>query len=338
MIVKSVGMSCLKFRWSFVTAVLLLCGMGLRAQDPHLTQFFANPLYQAPSYAGASSGHRAVIAYRDQWSMMPNMYRTMSVSYDVNIASLRSGLGVFVLGDLAGDGRLGTIIGGLSYSYSVAMTYDWSFRPGLAFYYRHNGLNYSRLTWGDQLNTDPPSATSIQQIGRENLHDIDVSASILFHSADAWIGATMDHMLMPRYSMLGEEARLPFKYSIFGGYRFVLQSLYRRGVDQSVSIMLNARLQQRYSQMEVGGYWFKYPLLLGVWYRGIPLVKNYMGSDAMAFMAGVRFSMIQVAYTYDLTVSRLGPSSGGSHEISITYEAKITPRSRRFRAPVCPPY
>lgn len=316
-------------------AAFSLC---VRAQDPHLTQFFANPLYMAPSYTGASQGHRAVIAYRDQWSMMPNMYRTMSVSYDVNIASLRSGVGVFVLGDMAGDGRFGTIIGGLTYSYSVAMTYTWSFRPGIGFFYRQNGLDYSRLVWGDQLNTDPASPTTVQQTGKNMIYDIDVSASVLFHSADAWVGATWDHMLMPKLSLFGEKARLPFKFSIFGGYRFVIQSLYRRGVDQSVSVMLNARLQQRYSQMEVGAYWFKYPLLLGVWYRGIPLVKNYMGSDAVAMMVGCRFSMIQVAYTYDLTVSRLGPSSGGSHEISITYEGKIVPKKRRFRAPTCPPY
>ena len=92
-------------------AVLLLSSVSfVRGQDPQFTQFFANPLYIAPSYAGASQGHRAVLSYRDQWSMVPNMYRQLSVSYDVNIASLRSGFGIFALGDLAGDGLLGVLI------------------------------------------------------------------------------------------------------------------------------------------------------------------------------------------------------------------------------------
>lgn len=324
--------------FGFFLLLVLFGGQVVRAQDPQFTQFFANPLYMAPSYAGASQGHRFVASYRDQWSVMPNMYRTLSASYDINIASLRSGLGLFFLGDLAGDGRLGTILGGLVYSYSVEMTPQWSFRPGLGFYFRHNSIDYSRLVWGDQLNTDPPSLSSMQSVGKSSVYDIDVSVSVLFHSADAWIGGSWDHMLRPKESFYAEAARVPFRYMVFGGYRFVLSSLYRKGIDQSLSVAANARLQGRFSQLDIGGYWFKYPILLGVWYRGIPLVKDYMGTDALAFMLGVRFLSFQVAYSYDLTVSRLGPSSGGSHELSLTYESKIAPRKKRYKAPICPPY
>ena len=45
-----------------------------------------------------------------------------------------------------------------------------------------------------------------------------------------------------------------------------------------------------------------------------------------------------MVYSYDLTVSTFTPSTGGSHEISLTYEAKIKPKQRKYRAPVCPPY
>lgn len=309
-----------------------------RAQDPQFTQFFANPIYIAPSYAGASLGHRVVTSYRDQWSVMPNMYRTLSVSYDVNIASLRSGMGLFVLGDLAGDGNLGTILGGAVYSYSVELTPSWSFRPGIGFYVRHNSINYSKLTWGDQLTTDPPNPTTMQNTGKKGVFDIDVSASLLFHSADAWVGASWDHMLRPKSSFYGDGARIPFRFSVFGGYRFVIASLYRRGIDQSLSLATHARLQGRFSQLDFGGYWFKYPVLLGIWYRGLPLVKDYLGSDALAFMIGCRFNSFQMTYSYDLTVSNLTPRTGGSHEITLTYESKITPKKRRYRPPTCPPY
>ena len=310
----------------------------VQAQDPQFTQFFANPVYMSPSYAGASSGHRAVLSYRDQWSVMPNMYRTLSASYDVNIASLRSGVGVFVLGDLAGTGNLGTILVGAVYSYSVPLTDVWSFRPGIGFYFRQNSISYSRLTWGDQLNTDPPSSTTMQRPGKQRIYDIDATVSILFHSENAWVGSTWDHMLRPKDSFYGEGSRVPFRFSLFGGYRFVIQSLYRRGVDQSLSVAANIRYQERFAQIDIGGYWFKYPLLLGIWYRGVPMLKGYFGSDALAFMVGFRYNGIQVAYSYDLTVSGLGPSSGGSHEISLTYEAPITPKKRKYKAPICPPY
>ncbi len=318
-------------------AVLLTCMAG-KAQDPQFTQFFANPVYLSPSYAGASQGHRVVLSYRDQWSVVPNMFRTLSASYDINISTLRSGLGVFVLGDLAGSGHLGTILGGAVYSYSVSMNDSWSFRPGIGVYFVQRSINYSRLIWGDQLNNDPPAKSTVQELGKSHVYDIDVSTSVLFHTTNAWVGATWDHMLRPKNSFFTEKSRTPYRFTAFGGYRFVLQSLYRRGVNQSVSVASNVRWQGRFGQVDLGGYWYRYPILLGVWYRGLPIVKRYFGSDAVAFMVGCRFGGLQVAYSYDLTVSRLEPGTGGSHEISLTYEAKITPKKRKYKAPICPPY
>lgn len=327
-----------KIRWICACwLVFSCCAIGsLYAQDPQFTQFFANPIYIAPSYAGASSGQRMVLSYRDQWSVIPNTYRTMSASYDINIESLRSGIGVFALGDLAGDGRLGTIIGGVDYSYAIPLNSKLALRPGLGFFFRHHSVNYDRLVWGDQLVNNPKSPTTMQSIGKSSVYDIDISTSILLHSAEMWVGATWDHMLRPRISFYSERARVPFRFSVFGGYRFVIRSLYRRGIDQSISVAANVRIQGRFSQAEIGGYWYKNPLMLGVWYRGIPLVKNYAGSDALAFMLGVRFTQVQVAYTYDLTVSKLGPGSGGSHELSLTYEMPVFQRARRYRAVQCP--
>lgn len=310
------------------------------AQDPQFTQFFANPVYVSPSYAGASKGHRFVLSYRDQWSVMPNMYRTLSASYDISVPSLRSGFGVFVLGDVAGEGNLGTIYGGVVYSYSVPMGGDWSFRPGIGFYVLQRSVNYSKLVWGNQL-TDPDrtAAQSFRKPGLNSVYGIDASSALLFHSSNAWVGGTWDHMLKPRDSFFEDvEARIPWKFSVHGGYRFVLHSDYRKGVDQSLSVAANVRLQDRFSQAEIGTYWFRYPLLLGVWYRGIPLVKEYMGSDALALMAGLRFSRIQLVYSYDLTVSHLGPQSGGSHELTVTYETPRAAKRRRYRAPTCPPF
>ena len=327
-------------RWITVLVVAtvgLLVGRA-SAQDPQFTQFFANPIYIAPSYAGASTGQRVIVSYRDQWSVIPNTYRTMSASYDVNIESLRSGIGVFALGDLAGDGRLGTIIAGLNYSYSIPLNSKLNLRPGIGFFFRNHSLDYDRLIWGDQLVNTPRSSTTMQSIGKSSVYDIDISTSILLHTAAWWVGGTWDHMLRPRISFYSEKARIPFRFSVFGGYRFVIRSLYRKGIDQSFSLAGNARIQGKFSQAEIGGYWYKNPLMLGLWYRGIPLVKDYNGSDALAFMIGVRFSRAQVVYTYDLTVSKLGSGSGGSHEISLTYEMPLIQRGRRYKPLQCPPY
>ncbi len=320
-----------------VGVVLLMwsvLSLSVRGQDPQFTQFFANPLYLAPSYAGASVGQRVLVAYRDQWSSMPQMYRTLSVSYDVNIASLRSGVGVLVLGDLAGSANLGTILAGLVYSYSVAMTPTWSFRPGIGFYFRQQSLNWSKLVWLDQLGDGGPGMTPP---GKTQLIDVDFSTSVLFHSPVAWVGANVDHLLRPRQSFYNQKRRFPIRYALFGGYQFVLHSLYRRGVDQSISVTAHAMFDDPTFLFSVGGYWFKSPLLMGVWYRSAPTLEKWT-SDALSFMLGYRYNGFQAVYSYDLTVSQLGAASGGSHELSLTYEWKLPQKRRRYKAPVCPPY
>lgn len=66
-------------------------------------------------------------------------------------------------------------------------------------------------------------------------------------------------------------------------------------------------------------------LQAGVFYRGIPTAKKnqygYINQDAVVFLFGVNYHKFRIAYTYDLTISKLGLSgSGGSHELSLTYK------------------
>ena len=48
----------------------------------------------------------------------------------------------------------------------------------------------------------------------------------------------------------------------------------------------------------------------------------------MVIILGFNFEKMEVAYSYDFTVSELGPTSGGSHEIAIKYRLGINMTSR----------
>jgi type IX secretion system PorP/SprF family membrane protein len=320
------------------TVVLMVLVLASWAQDPQFTQFYASPLYLAPSYAGGIASQRVVANYRNQWSFVPGTFQTYSISYDHNFVNFKSGLGLLVLGDVAGDGRLGSTMAGILYSYDINPNPDYHIRPGVGFYYVQQSIDYSRLIFGDQLTsggeTLPPT---IQPPGSKAVRDIDVSTSVLAYSDNIWLGFTWDHMLRPERTFYGDDARTPHKFSIYGGGRLVLRGIVLRPIEESITGAFNLRFQDLSKQLDLGLYWYRQPFLIGAWYRGIPISRKYPGTDALAFLAGYKYDQWSVSYSYDFTISRLGIGSGGSHEIALIYTFKVEAR-KRWRAIPCPTF
>jgi len=325
----------------FIILIFSFFWISAKAQDPQFTQFYASPLYLAPSYAGGTPGQRVVANYRNQWSMVPGTFQTFSLSYDHNFVHFKSGLGLLLLGDVAGDGRLGTTLAGLVYSYDITPNPDFHIRPGIGFYYVQQSIDYTRLIFGDQLlvEQDPgmPLPPSVQPPGNPAVRDIDVSTSVLAYSDNLWLGFTWDHMLRPERTFYGDDARTPHKFSIYGGARIVLRGIILRPIEESITTAFNLKFQDFSKQLDLGLYWYRQPFVFGTWYRGIPLAKQYPGSDAVAFLFGYKMEDFSVAYSYDFTVSRLGFGSGGSHEIALIYTFKVKTR-KRYRAIPCPTF
>ena len=134
---------------------LVICMIGLislsRGQDPQFTQFYANPLYLAPSFAGATTQDRISAVYRNQWPELNNVFVTYSFAYDHFFENFNSGVGVLVMRDVAGSGDLGILNAGVLYSYDIKINDDIHLRPGIHFNYTQQGLDYYKLVWNDQL-------------------------------------------------------------------------------------------------------------------------------------------------------------------------------------------
>ena len=321
-----------------LTFTMLIAGFTGFSQDAQFTQFYASPLYLAPSYAGGIPGQRVVANYRNQWSMIPGTFQTYSLSYDHNFINFKSGLGLLLLSDIAGDGKMGKTMAGLMYSYDITPHPDFHIRPGIGFYYVQQSIDYTRLIFGDQLTSDPMPPSSIQPPGVGAIREIDVSTSVLGYSDNLWLGATWDHMLRPKQTFYNDEdARTPFKISVYGGARFVLKGFIMRPVEESITTAFNLKFMGDYKQLDLGLYWYHQPFLFGAWYRGIPLVKEYPGTDAVAFLFGYKHDQYSFAYSYDFTLSRLGFGSGGSHELAVSFTFKVKTK-KRYRALPCPAF
>ncbi|MES2691398.1 MAG: type IX secretion system membrane protein PorP/SprF, partial [Bacteroidota bacterium] len=72
---------------------MMILNGGLLAQDPHFSQFFANPVYSNPAFAGSTNHGRAVINARNQWSSIAGTFTSISAAYDENYDIINGGIG-----------------------------------------------------------------------------------------------------------------------------------------------------------------------------------------------------------------------------------------------------
>jgi type IX secretion system PorP/SprF family membrane protein len=305
--------------------LLFFCA-GLKAQDPQFTQFYANPLYLAPSFAGATQQHRLVTNYRNQWPSIPGAFQTYSFSYDHYFENFNSGIGIIAMRDVAGSANLSLTNVGIAYSYDFLVTNLLHIRPGLQFSYVMSGLDFSKLIFSSPTEIPPVESTG----------DIDASSSVLVYTERYWGGFSVDHMLTPNQSFYADKALIPVKFSVFGGAQIIKQGRLLKPVDETVTLAFLFRSQANYKQLDMGLYWNKQPLVLGLWYRGIPPFNGPRG-DALALLVGYKKHQLSIGYSYDFTVSNLITSTGGAHEVSLVYQFRTKARKKLHAVP-CPEF
>jgi type IX secretion system PorP/SprF family membrane protein len=325
-------------KYIFNILFLVLSSLYLSGQDPQFTQFYANKLYLAPSFAGAVQQDRVSLSYRNQWPSLPGTFVSYCFAYDHFFSNFNSGIGFLVLRDLAGSGKLSTTNLGLQYSYDIKLNSWWNIRPGVHFIYTQTGLDFDKLLWNDQLSVGGTTTTTEQRPGLETKGDVDFSSSILAYSDKIWAGFAVDHMLRPKNSLYGNDFTVPVKVSIFGGTQVIRKGRLLNPIDESLSLAFLFKTQDKISQLDMGLYWFKSPLMFGIWYRGIPVINKEKVGDAIAFLVGYKVESFSFGYSYDFTISRLLSSTGGAHEISLIYEFKTSRTKKKRHMIPCPEF
>lgn len=323
-----------------VLFLLILSGWTLgelRAQDAQFSQFYAVPMYLNPGFTGTANQHRFNLIHRIQWASLPKAFNTTGLSYDYNMRRLNSGFGLMFLHDKAGTGGLTrTNIGGF-YSYKIQLDRGWVISPGLQFSYTRGDLNYSMLTYNDQLEfgsgnvpvTSDPDARKVAGAGF-----FDFGTGIIVYNKLAWGGVSVFHLNEPNQSLNESVDRLPAKYSAHGGVRIPLYNgPQERDRISSIAPSFIYKKQGEFQQLDLGFHFHYNPIMAGFWYRGLPLLRDQYHQqrhDAVSFLFGLRFDQFDVGYSYDFTISSMGPSSGGSHEITMMYQFNLA-QSRKVK-------
>lgn len=323
-------------RLLYFLILLVVTNINSLAQDPTFSQFYANPLYLAPSFAGATDNYRFSLNYRNEWPGISNIYNTYSFSFDKSFDSFNSGIGIIATHDVAGAGNLSTTNIGFLYSYDFNINERWHIRPGVNFKFRYLGLDISKLIFINQLIGTTPSP---YQPPFDNVADIDFATSVLVYSDNIWGGFTFDHLLRPDESFYNYDAKMPIKFNAFGGIQFLKKTRLITKKYDNFSLAFNFQLQGKSYQTDIGLYYNTNIFIFGLWYRGIPLVTSEPG-DAIIGLIGIKTKQLHIGYSYDFTISSLNYATAGSHEISLVYEfdpIKINSK-RKMKALPCPEF
>ena len=342
MIPASTVKRCSTFRRiSMIGLLILLSGVTVTAQDPQFSQFYAAPLYLNPAFAGSTNQARAGVNYRNQWPAIDANFTTMSAFFDYYIEDKRSGIGALLMRDQEGLAGLTSISLALQYSYELEITKNLGFRPGFQAAIYNRDVNFNRLTFGDQF--DPATGEFIDTPTAETFNTdfsktfVDLSAGGIFFTRVAWLGAAAYHLNKPNQSIIDEKSPLPVKLSVHGGFKYFMKpgvvgtGVYAREGERSIAPTFQYRHQGHFDQLDLGVYFTFEPLVVGTWYRGVPFksVNGFVNNESIVLMLGfVKYGSmdkngardaLQIGYSYDYTISKLGPGSGGAHEFSLVY-------------------
>ncbi|PRY85442.1 PorP/SprF family type IX secretion system membrane protein [Mongoliibacter ruber] len=320
------------YRLFFILILIFSVG-SLHAQDPQYSQYYAAPMYLNPAFTGSELVPRVGFNYRNQWPGLDAQFTTFSAYIDTYLDEYNSGVGLMVMNDVEGAAKLrSTTIAGF-YSYELRISEKAFFRPGFrASYIRRDIGFFENLIFANQIdrtNIFGPTlpSTDLPGLG-EPVNMLSLSFGGLFFTENFWFGLSADHVNTPNQSFLDGVSRLPAKYSVHTGYRIALASGgYRRDFthmarQRYIVPTLNYKRQGPFEQLDIGAYLYTEPLMIGLWYRGLPYrpIENQLNRDALVVMVGVNLPTgMNVGYSFDYTVSQLGMQSGGAHEVSLSF-------------------
>ena len=183
--------------------ILIFIGLSgsVLAQDPEFTQFYANPLYLNPAFAGSVRCPRVALNYRNQWPALTGTFVTSSASYDQHVEAL-------------GGGTLTTTNISAIYSYQLNINREFSIKFGMQGTYAQKKVDWDKLTFGDMIDPRFGFIYQTQETRpNENKSFWDFSAGILGYSNRYYGGVAVNHLTEPQefYIKAAEGSNLPMK-------------------------------------------------------------------------------------------------------------------------------
>ena len=308
----------------------LLSSLDSKAQDPQFSQFYSNPLYLNPAFAGTSSYPRIVSNYRNQWPSSGNTFVTYNVSYDQYIPGMKGAIGFQTLYDREVNGTINTIQSSFVYCYHVKVNDRLFFTSALQAGFILKQFNTMDLVFPGMINQENGAINGNYAIPVESGQKIfpDFTFGMVGQRDNVYFGISLSHLTQPNQSIVEGDriGNLPMKYTLHVGAKSqdYIRSLFSKGF----SLSPNAIYQQQgvFKQLNLGMYAVINSLTFGTWYRNNLSARP----DAVIGMIGYSTQFMQLGYSFDYVLSDLSTYSMGSHEISLIFYLGKNLRKRNF--------
>lgn len=308
--------------------LISLLSQELRAQDIHFSQFYANPIFLNPAFAGSVRCPRIVTSYRNQWPGIDGNYVTYAASFDRHLDDLGGGIGVLAYNDRMGSGVVSTSSVSAMYSYQVNVNRSFSLRAGIQMTYVQRSIDPSKMNFGDQIDPKYGFIFNTNEKFTKTLNTYpDFSAGIIGFGNRFFGGLAVHHISQPDEAFIKQgtgSSILPRKYTAHAGAIIPIDD------QDDFTISPNAifQLQARFQQLNLGLYFTKGPFVGGLWYRN---------KDAIIALVGFKYNIFRFGYSYDVTISKLR-GGFGSHEITGSFQFYCKRKRKVFNTVNCPTF
>ena len=331
----------------FVTIVcvwMLGASMAL-GQDVAFSQFVAMPMNVNPALTGIAYGPRVNLAYRNEWPAIDKGFVSYGLSFDQHIEKINSGFGFLFTYDRVADGLLNGYQFRVNYAYQIRLGKGIGMQIGAYAGYANRSVNWTRFTFNDQI--DPifgftdlnglPNPTAQPLPTNESVHMFDAGAGFVLYNKIAYGGFAFSHITTPEQSFTDSEdpGELPLKTTIHGGVVIDITPK-KRNTTNYISPNLMFLSQGGSTAINAGSYINIWKVFLGGFFR-----YNIDNPDAVIAVVGTKIEFVRIAYSYDITVSKLEMASGGAHEVTLSINwgddtGPLSP-SRKTNRVDCPP-
>jgi len=299
--------------------LVLLITLKMFGQDAHYSQFYANPLYLNPAFAGSNNCPRFALNFRDQWPAIKGNFIAFSGSYDQHINVLHGGIGVIASADYEGRGMKKSFNVSGIYNFRIKVSHKFNLQFALQGGFFNSVIDWTKFEFAS--GTNYPGAHIDGNIYEyKPIRQFDAAFGFVGYTSYLYFGMALHHLypIKNNYLNIGsqKDTKFGFKYTAHIGGRITISQKMRAEVNAG-DIFLYPNLvfisQGKFNYLHEGFYFNFYPFTIGAWVR-----HNFKNFDAVIISCGVEYKFLRVGYSYDFTLNQL-EGTGGAHEVSLQF-------------------
>ena len=326
-----------------ILALILTSNAKLNAQDFHFSQFRETPMLINPAQTALNKDVRIIVNYKDQWRSVASPFKTYAVSgeYAINHKGEKNnylGIGLQILGDQAGDAKIGTTLGMIAINGVLKIAELNKLSVGIIGGVGQRSINTGALQWGSQydganFNSAIPSGEDVPK----SFVYPDLGAGIAWSygkgekcisandGINATVGLSVFHFGIPSYSYYSTSSE-KLNTKIIGHASVTIGIANSNLLIIPDLIFLN---QGALHEINMGGI-FKFITQDGSKYTknkkpsAYSIGAHYRMGDAMILTGMYEYSNYAIGISYDVNMSKLTSvsKSRGGLEIALRF---VTP-------------